>query len=481
MCGWDHVTPQILVEKWRDFEKLPFDGVGLRYRRAQEQSSSFEATFANDGVRWQLADFEPDLAAMDRLIGTDASRLKHNYLIVNANPGDADWFDDKTWAEISNRFKIAGQIVRRNRLAGIIFDPEPYVKNQRQFMVRAGSDFLQTARKAEQRGREVMMAFGKEAPSARILAYYWLSTIDYGRTASGLGVTLRNQWYELLPSFAEGLYSAMPPLMRVIDGNESAYHYNSPENFAFAEKDIRRNGGQVLSKARRGLYSDHLLVGHGLYLDAYVNPKGDSYYIDGLGGERSWRLGANAESAVHFGDGTVWFWCEAGTWTGRSGKKPWEEMLPGVTTQLWAAREPERILKSITHRNLIDSAKFGQWQTDDSKGTFAKTEAGLAVDSVKDGCWIYSQSVRPSQLIAVRASVAGGDQEAASMTVRWKDQQGQWMNIDTIDRTFGFENGIAEGLVRAPIGAGSAQILLVARQQPGEKAVFTSLSVVLIP
>lgn len=112
------------------------------------------------------------------------------------------------------RFKLAGQIVRRGQLAGIIFDPEPYYLPKVQLMAnqqgtnnpQSWEEFQKIARL---RGHQTMKAFAAEAPNAKILCYYWLSKVSGGVDPEGNTVTTRNQWYELLPSFADGWYAEL--------------------------------------------------------------------------------------------------------------------------------------------------------------------------------------------------------------------------------------------------------------------------------
>lgn len=480
-CGWDHVTPEVLVSEYDHYESLPFDGVSLQVYRFDNRSDSFEATFGNTEVQWSLKDFDRSLVAFEELNKRSNRKLTRNYLSINANPGGVDWFDDRAWAEIESRFRIAGQLVRRGELAGIIFDPEPYDKDLRQFVIprtrMPGRDFEDFQVQAATRGRALMRAFAAEAPRAKILCYYWLSAVERSDSRYG-SIVVSGQWYELMPAFAEGFYAELKPEMRIIDGNEAAYHYNRPEEFALGESWIRKGAASVLSKEGQERYRRFTEVGHGLYVDAHLTPEGDSYFISGLGGKRVWRLGANLQSAQKFGDGTVWLWCEEGTWNRVREAPSWEKLLPGITEQFRLTRQPSLIFKGA-RPNLIltNESAFSGWQSDDSKGDFIRTEEGLTLSGVSEGCWIYNESVLPGQLVGVRARVDTLHIRKVSLDIRWKDSDGQWLNPNVADRSFAVVSGEAEGIVRAPIGAKTAVILLSGRLEKEEAATFRELRV----
>ena len=63
----------------------------------------------------------------------------------------------------------------------------------------------------------------------------------------------------------------------------------------FLEAALRIKGAcqELVSPENRAKYRAQVQVSFGIYLDAYWNPKGSSWYIDGKGGSRVERLAAN--------------------------------------------------------------------------------------------------------------------------------------------------------------------------------------------
>ena len=92
-----------------------------------------------------------------------SDKLTDNFLILGANPGNVDWFDDAGWKEIQEHCRLLARLAHEGGLRGMLFDPEPYTDPHKQFSYRsqagrAGHSFEEYCRQARQRGHEVMEA-----------------------------------------------------------------------------------------------------------------------------------------------------------------------------------------------------------------------------------------------------------------------------------------------------------------------------------
>ena len=230
-------------------------------------------------------------------------------------------------------------------------------------------------------------------------------------------------------------------------------------------------------------------VGFGIYLDAYWNPKGSPWYIDGLGGPRVERLRANVENALYVADEYVWVYGEKFRWWPTPGKRvrqeSWPEALPGCEEALRFARDPADYARVEMARlkeagKLVSLARNGDfssdraqsldggeekyvegwppagwssWQESKSKGTFTwdrQVDCGIATNlrdhpsdgarpgggivtkgsaraaGVAGGCFIQACRVKPGERYAVAALRRIQGQGDAGIRVRWQTADGRW-------------------------------------------------------
>ena len=104
------------------------------------------------------------------------------------------------------------------------------------------------------------------------------------------------------------------PSCESIEGDEDAYRFNSEADFNRAYTRLRTKLPAFVSPENREKLRNQTRVGHGIYLDAHVNPPGSPWYIDRLGGTSAERLAANVSSALAAADGFVWIYGEQGRW-----------------------------------------------------------------------------------------------------------------------------------------------------------------------
>ena len=83
-------------------EQQPFDGVVLDAdgHNAEEQKFiSLRPAFTNE--EWQREWFQN---CVDDLKACKFNRFTDNFVLIGANPGDVDWFDDAGWANITEHW-----------------------------------------------------------------------------------------------------------------------------------------------------------------------------------------------------------------------------------------------------------------------------------------------------------------------------------------------------------------------------------------
>jgi hypothetical protein len=341
--GWDMPDTQRLRENLAEMEKRPFDGVVFEAVGRSDDGKPIKLAWAFLNQPWQQSWFQP---CIDDLRACKFGRFTDNFVIFNANPGDVDWFDDEGWRQIVAHWRIASRLARQSGCKGILFDPEPYSGPHAQFSYAAQPQhdrhtFEQYCVKARQRGREVMQATAAEYPEITLFCYFMdsISAAATGR-ADPRGV-LAKQGYGLYPAFIDGWLDAAPPTVSLVDGCESAYLYNSRQQYLEAAVLIKGACQELVSPENRAKYRAQVQAGFGVYLDAYWNPKDSEWgrwYVDGQGGPRVDRLRANVQAALQVADQYVWVYGEKFRWwpTPNRGvrQQSWPEALPGCDDAL---------------------------------------------------------------------------------------------------------------------------------------------------
>jgi len=492
--GWDMPDTARLRAHLAEMERRPFDGVVLEVLgRRGGPSDAGEGASGGGGVcrlrwafsaePWKESWFETALAD---LRAVRSRRLTENFVLVNANPGDVDWFDDAGWRQIVDHFRLAARLARRGGLRGILFDPEPYTPPHAPFRYAAqpGRDrhsFAAYAAQVRRRGREMMEAMAAEFPDMTLFCYFLNSVCRGAAGQPDPTRVLEGHPYGLLPAFLDGWLDAAPPTVTFVDGCESAYLFNSDRQYLEAAAAIRGACQRLISPENRAKYRAQVQVGFGVYLDAYWNPRDSEWgrwYVDGLGGPRVERLRHNVETALRLADRYVWIYGEKFRWwptPNRSVRaQTWPEALPGVEDALawardpadWARRCTERLQKAGRLRSLLRGGDFpraervggrpvgwGAWQRSDSKGTFGwdgevgRTAPGAArAAGVADGCFLQAVEVQPGRRYAVRGFYRLRGRGRAWIRVRWQTADGRWTaeardRILLADRPAGSEPG----------------------------------------
>jgi len=487
--GWDMPNPRQIRDNLAEMEKQPFDGVVISL------SPSLGSAFENKA--WNRDDFRQPV---EDLKACKFRRFTDNFIMLNANPGNVDWFDDAGWKSIVDHWRIAAWAAREAGVRGILFDPEAYVSPYAQFRYSAQPEqkkhsFAEYSTKARQRGREVMQTIAEENPMITIFSYFLLSVAAPSFGPSDLRRSLANEGYGLLPAFLDGWLDAAPPTVTFVDGDERGYHYNDRTDYLEAALQIKGAFQQLVSPENRAKYRAQVRVSSGLYLDAYVNPPSSPWYIDGRGGPRIRRLTENVASALHTADEHVWIYGEKGRWwpAEKSQYKPWPEVFPECDSALATARDPiaaaaaqvERLREKASLVDLVKNgdfqkgpsdtgaggppAEWATWQADRSHGRFewdGRTGDGSAVmKGVADGCFIQSHNAQPGEKYYVAGKARTQGAAEPHIRIRWQTAEGKW-TAEARDAVLYRSASPADdwsgmaGVVTVPNGAGKLIVLL---------------------
>lgn len=537
--GWDQPDQAQLLRFGDAMNGLPFSGavvsitVTVPGEGGGRTFRPFRQTFSADA--WERAWFEPVAKDLAAFAARPGRALTDNFLLVNANPGDVDWFDDAGWAQVTDHFRHAGYLVRAGRLKGIAFDAEPYEKPHAAFRYasqpgRLGHTFAEYAAKARERGRAAMDAMLSETDDFTMLTYFLASYVRGPLAAPDPHAALESADFGLYIAFVDGWLDALPPTVRIIDGVESAYSYNSDAAFAEDASMVKTRAYRLFSPENREKFRRCVGVGFGLYMDAYVNPAGDTWFIDGLGGPRVDRLLANASSALGHSDGYVWVYGESHRWWPKQGPwSAWDRALPGASTALalaanpgaaaWAGLPRARSLGS----NLVRQGDFATnacrepssgadawstWQASDSTGEFAwdpdvgcGAPGSLRMSGMVSGAWsqridLAGAGLAPgaaggrSVLLAARIKAEG--RGSPTLILGWKDAQGRWMPAQLRTNLFPDDRlpaapregwKTASGWATIPAGAAWAVVMPAISNQlaPTDRAWFDDVEVYAMP
>src|SRR4051812_18676946 len=124
--GWDIPTPAEFRTNVAAFDKLKlFDGSAIDPTRQLTNGTFVRAHEVFTNSHWAWSEFAQ--AVID-LKTAKPVQCTNNFLLLGANPGNVDWFDDADWVEVTDHWRMLARVAKQGGLAGLLFDPEPYRK-----------------------------------------------------------------------------------------------------------------------------------------------------------------------------------------------------------------------------------------------------------------------------------------------------------------------------------------------------------------
>ena len=527
--GWDllGVSPTEVARHADALAKTGLDGISLSLRAKLPDGRKLSFSSILTDPPWTQEAFADQIAALRTLHGKPG--LSHCFLSAFWTPARRiAWDDDEAWARAIGNMKVLAEIAHDAKIEGLLIDPEDYSSSKQFRHQAADGDFESTCRLARKRGGEFIDAVAAAHPQAKLL-FFWLLSLSYQdfSSTSDPQQALRSR-RDLWPAFVNGMLDRLPPTMKLIDGDERAYRYEaSRRDFYVAAWQQKHGMLPVVDEKNRDRFLLNVCTGSGHYLDSYVNPTNSPWYLGPVDGSRLNHFEQNILQAVACAEDTVWVYGEKCAWIKWRGVanarwdgdkrayQTWEEALPGISSLLERARDPQgwmrrKLREKERSGSLVDLTgnsdcvyqkplapgmfhagkvpkPFGTWQ-DDKKakgvfgvdtGTGVGDSSSLCIKGSGNGCFVYSSSpVKPGDVFLVRFCTKGS---AASVSVYWK-RNGAWdwsipgcfPTIDAPDAD-GWSRG--ELFVRVPPKADSFALLLGAKQRADEQIWYDRVTV----
>ena len=332
--GWDMPNTQYLSEHILNMERQPFDGLVFSARFTDTVGGTklfHNQLFGRRAISWSAV--EP---AVRYLKATRFYRFTENFLRINVEPGDVDWFED--FSAILHNLGVAGRIVREGKVRGVFFDLEQYGTQLFDFSKLANSNhrsFADYQEKVRLRGAEVMEALQREAPGLTVFL-----PVSYQQTASQRG-ELSARRYGLLPAFLDGLIGAARVDTLVVDGVENAYGYQRGEQFEETATAVHR-GYPALSTLVGTEQQRRISVAFPVWIDFESN-KGQWNTLDPSRNRYSPEsFGRVIADAARASDRYVWVYSEQPRWwTGENLPKSYVRALERAREELRMRRPGE--------------------------------------------------------------------------------------------------------------------------------------------
>jgi hypothetical protein len=509
--GWDSPNAARFRAELAAFEQWGvFDGTTIAPTRRLADGRVVDSRKAFSSDHWDWADFAD---CVRDLQAAQPKQATNNFLMIYANPGNVDWFDDAGWGEVVDHWRLLARVAKQGGLRGLLYDAEPYTPPHSQFRYTAqpGRDqhaFGEYCVQARQRGREVMRAVAAEYPEITVMTYRLFCDLLDASNSHNLAAKLEPHTYALQPAFVDGWCDVMPPTVCLVEGDEDGYRFNSQAEFECAFTRLRLNAAAFVSPENRAKFNAQFRIGHGIYLDAHVNPPSSSWHIDLQGGTAAQRLTANVAAALAASDGFVWIYGEQGRWWsgGNQSYALWPERLSGADQALLRAKDPagfaravlreaepdaNRLLNpSFTTVNAIGGTKdWWTWQDEQSHGQFGSTEGTACLACMDNGVFGQTVMVKPGESYALTARVRTTGHGTASLGIGWKTAEGRWTAHNrrgTFVPPQAAGNGVWQEiteLIQVPPDAGQLIFMLSAQGQFREtdRAEFDDARLVQVP
>ena len=490
--GWDllHVTLEEVLANAEKFDRTALDGVTLMIDMDVKDGRHITHSHAMTDGRWPRGELAARLPIL-RAIAAHRS-LRESFLSSWWEPAKRlDWRDDRAWSDFAANMGTLAYLAKEGGLPGILVDNEDYPKaHQYEWNPIADGTYAETVALARQRGREVFGAIFKEYPSITFLSFWLYAETTGARKyfdAESPRAMARRQG-DLWQAFLDGMLDVMPAEARIIDGDEGAYFYSATRgDFYRSAAKQRKMAPRLVSPENAAKCRSQLLVGFGLYIDSYVKPEGNRYYIGPIEGSRLRHFGLNLAQAGNAADGYVWLYGEKHSWIDWEGVKDhrwekcgsWDLALGGFTETALDAKEPRRRLARLVAagENLIASG-FTTYAAD-PKATGAFSESELVATGPLRGSFLVDvKEVRPGERYVFSARGTGNHCYAL---VCWtKDGTWNWevptMSVEFLPCGEGLLHGLRE--VTVPKGVNGMRVQLQVRLAAGERCRYQDVACV---
>jgi len=332
--GWDVPYPDFVRDNIGEMERQPFDGIILR-------TKGFDHVF--DVRPWDSNELQPQL---DTLAQIKWDRFTDNFLtLYAANKQNMDWFNDDHWNTIAENMKLFSRAVQAGHCVGVCFDPEPYGTDPWVYSgSNDGKSFDKVVEQVRKRGRQFIRALETNMPKLRVLSFFqfglYSGILDEPDPNVRKEKLLGKQWMVLLPAFYIGILEGASPDTILIDGNESAYYYESSESFFRAYHTIRQRAQSLVPEDLRQKYNAQVQAGMALYIDQALATRTQSTTSHFMSSQEQLRFFEhNAYYALTTTDEYVWCYSEKMNWWSTSETARYPGLPEGVRESLISARK----------------------------------------------------------------------------------------------------------------------------------------------
>ncbi len=300
--GWDYPNVSFLKAHLGEMTKKPFDGVVFSF--------DFDIYNAFDTI--QRADSVFQYKELSRL---KWKKFTDNFLFMRgASITGAHWLDDESWLKIEQNLKKVSKALSVSKAKGIGFDPEYYYNDStlNPWVYRASYyhdlSYEQVGSYVRKRGKQFIKALQADKPDIKILCFWLLDLFDaQSRTqpATETGMAL-------YPFFIEGIMEGINHVNSIIDGNESSYWFQKPENFILAGEYLRDRGRDLVYAPLKPKFKD-ISVAQSVYYD-WIYAKIPAYDKGFKQATKDRYLRDNLYSALKSSDEYVWLYNERINW-----------------------------------------------------------------------------------------------------------------------------------------------------------------------
>lgn len=337
--------PDYIRAHIRTMERHPFDGLVFRLHAAGGRyffqprpldPKEFEADFKDlQAIKWE--------------------KFTDNFILVWTAAGEKlDWFNDEHWNAIEHNMQLVAKAARLGR-CGIALDLETYLKDRTDgvnniwsYAVaphRSIKSFAEYRAMVHRRGRRFIQVIQKEMPHATIFTYFHMSILRKMMVAGPVSrqeEMLLNEQYALVPAFIGGMLEASDSQVRIIDGNEPAYWYQSRQQYLTAYHLLTDRGRMFLDRSLWPAFRAHGSIGQAVYIDeCFATRQRESLASYMSPDERAKFLEHNVYWALYTADEYAWCFDQAIDWwkSRPQGTPAWNKGMPlGCEAAISAAR-----------------------------------------------------------------------------------------------------------------------------------------------
>ena len=226
----------------------------------------------------------------------------NNFLILWSEDGwHLDYWNDATWASISNNMVALARAATNYGFAGILLDAEPYYGDPWGAATNLnGHTLAQAQAQARVRGAQVMNAWQSGYTNITILATFLLS--------------VPNTNWVLLPYFVNGMLDAMGPPARLVEGDELLYYCADTRGWfdRYYELKISKTAlTGYLDPANAAKWTRQVQVGTTIYWDLVMNTNANQ---TAMAAQDRWEH--NNFFGLAAADEWVWVYTEGMNWWG---------------------------------------------------------------------------------------------------------------------------------------------------------------------